>query len=224
MNENFTHSVELIDGFTDKDGATHKKVVFGKRLTVKDLMILDTNPQAQNPTQYGDLIRRNMITEFGTMKMPVPITTLLSLNSIDREDLQITADSFVELGRGERTAEFLEDNKVKLPFGFIVGETEYDVIQFGNLTTGNDEVEADKFGQGLMRTCFLIGRQISKISTNDETAAIEGQVDLTTFESLDAESLNLLRVGAELFRQSFRIERKGVSGKRNGGDSVSSGA
>ncbi len=74
----------------------------------------------------------------------------------------------------------------------------------------------------MARDCFLIGKQISKLSTDDGTASIEGKVDLDKFKSLDAEDLSLLKVGAELFRQSFRLNREGISGKPDGASGVNS--
>ena len=221
MTENIKHTIELYEGYTDKNGA-HNVVEFGKRLTVKDLMSLDSDPQAQNPTQFQDLIRRKMMTKFGTMKLPVPLNVLLGLNAIDREDLQTGADEFTVLSRGDRTTEFRENNVVKLRFGFEIDGTFYDVVQFGNLTTGKDEVEADSMGlKGVGRDSFLIGRQITKISTDDGLASVEGTVDLETFASLDAEDYNLLRMGAELWRLSFRLKRKELQRKRDGESRVS---
>lgn len=232
MNEKtdkFEYTVELIEGYTSTDSQTreektHRTVVFGRRLTAKDLMNLDDDPQAKNPTQYQDLIRRKMITKFGTLKMPVPLNILLSLDSIDRDDLAFAADKFMNESRGERSFEYRENHTVKLAFGFDIDGTIYNVVRFGNRITGRDNVEADAYGTSVTRLCFTIGRQIAKISTEDETASIEGAVALEHFESLDSEDITILQVGAELFRQSFRRKRKEVSEDRNGGDGVSAGS
>jgi len=210
-----THAIELIEGYTAPDpktkrDVTHTSVTFGRRLTVKDLIDLDSDPQGQNPTQYQDLIRRKMITKFGGLTMPVSLNVLLSLDSIDREDLKSAADNFLNISRGDRLTDFRENHELKLAFGFVIDGTEYTVIKFGNRITGKDEVEADGYGNGAARRCFLIGRQIVQITTEDGSASIEGQVELETFFTLDAESINLLWVGAELFRQSFRLKRKAL--------------
>lgn len=89
---NFEHTIELPIGCTaidlkTKKEAFHSKVTFGKRLMVKDLIALDNDPQAQNPTQYQDLVRRKMITKFGSLTMPVALNVLLGLDVIDRDDL-----------------------------------------------------------------------------------------------------------------------------------------
>lgn len=222
------HKIKLIGGYLEKDRKTtketlHQEVVFGKRLTVKDLRLIDSNPQAKIPTMYQDLVRRQMITKFGTLRTPVPLTVLLSLDSIDRDDLSLASDKFLELGRSERDFEFLSNTKVKLPFGFIIGEIEYDVVEFGNRINGNDAVQADAY-QGLSRLCFLIGRQISKISTSDNTASIEGQVSLDDFDSLDAESVPMLEVSAEIFRQTFRSGGGKIQGNGHSDESVSDDA
>lgn len=229
MSENFTHSIELIEGYKTTDPATgqeikHTTVTFGRRVTAKDLMSLDNDPQSANQTQYNDLIRRKMITKFGTLKMPVALNVLLSLDSIDRDDLAFAADRFLRESRGERTFEYLDNHTVKLPFGFDIDGTIYNVVRFGNRITGRDNVEADGYGNGVTRLCFTIGKQIAEISTEDNTASIKGTVELEHFDSLDSEDITILQVGSELWRQSFRHKRKAVSPERNGGDSVSAGA
>lgn len=223
--KNYTHSIELLDGFTDKDGKTHTEVTFGKRLSVGDLMMIEDNPQSQFQTQHTDLIRRQMMTRFGTMKLPVTLATLLSLNRIDRRDLAEAADHYVRVSRGERTSEFLSDNKVKLYFGFEVAGEFYDVVQFGNNLNGHDEVEADRLGlTGMRRLCFDLGKQISRLESSEHEMVIEGKVELDAFEKLDGDDLNVLRIGGEMFTQSFRLNRKKLSKQRNGDDSVSAGS
>lgn len=215
------HTIELIGGYTDNDAVSHKAVTFGRRLTTKDLIDLDNNPQAQNPTQYQDLIRRRMITKFGSLAMPAPLNALLALDSLDREDLTQAADKFLQMSRGERVGEMRENDCVKMRFGFEIDGTVYDVAEFGKLTTGRDEVEADALGNGTARQCFLIGRQIMRISTADGLASIDGAVDVKNFYALDAEDFNLLRIGAAMFQTSFRLKRTVVPRQRNGSASVS---
>lgn len=222
MTEKFEHSIELSEGYTDKDGKRHTSVTFGRRLTTKDLIDLDNDPQAQNPTQYNDLIRRKMMTKFGDLKLPVALNVLLALDSLDREDLAVAANTFLQTSRGERTSEIRENNEVKLFFGFEIDGTVYDVVEFGRLNTGRDAVEADALGSGIARECFLVGRQIVKISTADGLATIEGAVDLEKFYALDSEDFNVLRMGAKMFEVAFRLNREAISRQRNGGGGNSS--
>jgi phage FluMu protein gp41 len=209
-----SHSLELLYGFTDAEEVTHKKVIFGKRLTLGDVLILDADPQGQNPTQYNDLLLRSQITEFGTLKMPVTLMTLLSLNSIDREDLQRENAVFLQKSREGKTSEYLSASEVKLFFGFTVGEIVYDVVEFGNLTTGKDEVEADKLKlNGLAREAFLIGRQIKKVRSLDGKLELDAPIEVPT--SLDGEDYQILRTGATMCQSFQRIEREGIQRKRN---------
>lgn len=217
------HKIELITGYTDKKGVTHREVVFGKRLTTLDLIALDTDPQAQDPTQYNDLIRRKMITKFGGLSVPVGLNVLLSLDMIDREDLDRAADAFMAESRDGRTGETRDGNIVKLRFGFDIDGTMYDIAQFGALTTGRDEVEANKLSlEGVGRECLMIGRQIIALRTEDGTVAdLAGPVALKAFEKLDAEDLQLLRIGARFWRVSFRLQRTRVSDEPHSESGVS---
>lgn len=229
--KNYTHSIQLVGGIetTDKDSKSkivtiHKKVTFGRRLTVKDLMLIEDNPQAKLRTQHEDLIRQRMITAFGSLKMPVTLPQLLSLDRIDRQDIGEGADEFIRNSRGGNNAEYLENNKVKLYFGFKIADVVYDIVQFGNRLTGNDEVECDRLGfEGIRRLAFEIGKQISHLESSEHTMLLDGTVLLENFESLDSEDFGLLRVGGEMFTQSFRLGRKKVSEERDGDAGVSTG-
>lgn len=207
------HEIELVIGYTDKTGVTHKKIEFGYRPTVGDLMKLDTDPQAQNPTQYTDLLNRRMMTKFGELKELPPLGVLLGLDSIDREDIEEGASQFLINSRNEKDVAMPESDLVVLRFGFVVDGTNYNKIKFGNRITGNDEVEADRLGLsgGATRAAFIVGKQISEISTEDGSTKIEGQVGLEFFKTLDAEDFNFLRMSATLWTQSFRFKREKFS-------------
>lgn len=224
--DSVTHTVELVGGHVDTAGTRHTRVVFGRRIMAKDLFALDDDPQAQNPTQYNDLVIRAHITEFGTMKLPIPLSVLLNLDSVDREDLQDGANIFQAMSAEGRSGEFLPDHKVKLGWGFKVNDVVYGHAQFGKRVTGIDDVEADRASlkPGIRRLCFLVGRQITEISTEDGTAKIDGAIPLDYFESLDAADIATLRGAAELWRQSFRIAGASVSRNGTGKDSSSPGS
>jgi hypothetical protein len=215
--EAVTHIVNLAGGYVQGDVA-QTRVVFGHRITASDLFRLDQNPQAVNPTQYNDLVISTSIVEFGSLQIPVPLRVLLSLDSVDREDLVEGHNIFSALSAEGHGAEFLSDNGVKLGWGFKVNDVIYNRVQFGKRITGMDEVDADRAGltAGLRRSCFLIGRQISKICAADGTAEIQGPLPLEYFdsESLDGADVVTLRGAAELWRQSFRVAGAHLS--RNG--------
>jgi hypothetical protein len=214
--ENYTHSIELIGGVEITDQKTgkktiHKNVTFGRRLTVKDLMLIESNPQAQIQTQHQDLIRIRIITALGSLKMPVTLPQLLSLDRVDRQDLAEGADYFLAMSRGERKAEYLPDNKVKLFFGFKIADVVYDTVQFGNRLTGNDDVEADRLGlNGISRLAFELGKQICRLESSEHELSLDGAVGMEDFEPLDGDDFNILRIGGEMFTQSFRLGRKKV--------------
>lgn len=226
MAEEISHSIELLDGFTDKDGVTHKSVTFGRRMTVGELKKLDNDPQARVTTQYTLLIVRAAITEFGAFSLidkkgnrrAVPLPFLLALDSLDREDLIAAHDEFLYLSRGDRSAaEVLDDANVALAFGFEIGGTSFDLVTFGRRLNGHDAVEADKLGlTGVGRICFEINKQIEKIASSETGEELTGALALEAFDALDAEDLSYLRLGAERFRQSFRHRRTETAGKRDG--------
>src|SRR5882672_932870 len=227
--ERVTHEIELIGGHVDKQGVRHARVVFGHRLTAQDIFNADQHPQGQNQTQYGDLILRAAIIEFGTLPMPVALKVLLDLDSVDRDDLLAGQAAFSVNSLGDARGEIGEDGRgCRLAFGFQSlphkGETiSYTQVRFGRRITGRDEVEADqlRLGDGVRRQAFLAGRQIAEISTADGSAKIEGPIEIELFagnrnwQALDAADLLTIRGAAELWRQSFRFPRNAAAANPN---------
>jgi hypothetical protein len=66
MADQITHEIILIGGHSDAKKTLHNRVVFGHRVTAKEIFRIDLEPAAEIATQHQDLIRRAMITEFGT--------------------------------------------------------------------------------------------------------------------------------------------------------------
>ncbi|HMU34480.1 MAG TPA: hypothetical protein PKC89_11495 [Pyrinomonadaceae bacterium] len=216
------HTITLLTGYTDKKGELHREVTFGKRLSVGDIMLLDSDPRATSPTQYNDLVMRRMITKFGSLPLPIGDGVLASLDTIDREDLRVGGDRFLKLSRGDdRKGEILDAETNRLAFGFEIDGTPYPLVKFGRMQTGNDEYQADALGlTGVSRECFLLGTQIASIESEDGTR-IEGPIGIKDFASLDGEDLVQLRSSAHLRRLSFRFSRESISRERNGENNLS---
>jgi len=211
-------TVDLMVGYTDARGLRHTRVVFGKRLTGKDLFRIDSDPQSEITTQYQDLIMRASIVEFGTMTMPVPLRALLSLDSIDRDDLAAAHHRFSMTSIDGRQPEIESDTRVLMIVGYELNGLTYDVVEFGRRLTGMDEVEADKRGYKLgsiKRVCFLAGQQVSRLLQSNGASELKGPIGLEVFEKLDALDLQALRLGSEVYRNSFRGTRTALPS--NGG-------
>lgn len=229
MRETPRKSVELIEGYADARGTQHKLVTFGRRLTCADLFALDGNPQAESPTQYALLQTMRKIVEFGTLRMPdeppkdgeeprEPLTlkTLLSLDTIDADELSDAEEEFdreCAEGRQPEPVGEVTDFTIRLAGGFEWNGAVLDVVQFGNRLKVLDEAQADGLKlRGVARTCHLIGRQIVKLSASETVAEVAGPVGLDVFRTLPSSDFYALRAQAEIFRQSFRLRGAGVQG------------
>lgn len=223
--KNMEHKITLQFGHTDEKGNVHKEVIFGKRLTGEDLFLIDNDRQAQSRTQYVELIRRKAMTGFGGLRMPPALDVLLKLNRIDRGILAEGYEDFCRDTRGEKTGEFKANNTVVLVFGFNIDGVNYPIVELNRMTNGFDEVQADALDlDGLSRVCFLIGRMISKISSEDGSLSIEGPIDFDRFKTLDADDVSLLRKGAQMAEIFFRIAGSEVSEVRASDDTASGDA
>jgi phage FluMu protein gp41 len=214
------HKIELIFGYTDKDGNVHREVTIGKRPTVGDLLQIESDPRSASNTQHNDLVLRKAITSFGEVKTPVPLDILLALTSIDRDELRKGYRDFINRSRVEQVPDPPNGKSVTLLYGFRLPSSPDDVllnVEFGKMTTGRDEVEADAVAEdGLKRECFLLGRRITRLSTQQGTVSVEGPITVEQFEGLDIEDFTLLRIGARIAESSFRSERTSVSAERHG--------
>lgn len=218
-----THTVELPVGLPLRDarggelqGERHTRVTFGKRLTGADLMRIHDDPQSNVPTQHQLLLLRAGITQFGSLPMPVTLLALLSLDSVDIEDLVAGNNQFLSNTQEGREAEFVSDSEVKLPFGFQSESITYNRVHFGRRVTGMDMVQAEKKGYDNLRgECYLIGREIERLSTEDSAHSLDGPVELQVFEALDGHDIAILRAASSGWRDSFRKSR-GVLQKPDG--------
>lgn len=203
----------LLFGYTDRGGTLHRDVTFGRRLSGREFFLIDQDGQNKSSSQYSDLIVRHAITAFGTLRMPVGQNILLGLNRTDREFLVEEHGRVMDESMDGRSSEVLSDSAVRLAFGFERDGQVYDVIEFGNHSTGNDEVAAHRQKLiGVKRECYLAGMQVSRMSSSEGAGEITGPMELSIFDQLDASDITPILEGAARWRDSFR-----QTGTRDGG-------
>lgn len=200
--------IHLSGGYKDTKGVLHQRVVFGRRPTGRELFAIDSDPQAGLSTQYNDLIMRVSITAFGGLTMPVVLKALLTLDACDRDELNEAYEKFISESLGDRKVDFPSDEMVKLAFGYESNGLVYDLVTFGRMTNGYDLLEADRLGlDRTQRACFVIGKQITKLSQSEGSSVLDGPVALNIFEKLDAIDIHALQVGAAKWKEFFRRSR-----------------
>ena len=206
-----TKTVDLTVGVVDGQGVAHKQVVLGKRVKGSDLFALSDDPQAAVPTQRELLTLRAAITRFGTLTLPVSLGSLLNLH---REDARRLLDGYgeflTETSEG-RKGESLSDTEVKLAFGFEQDGVRYTRFIFGNDLRVSDDVEADNMElDGLRRNCFLMSRELVRVTSEDGSQTLPRPLVLSDFEAMDGEDISLLRLAALRWRASFHERRAEV--------------
>ncbi|MGB8508137.1 MAG: hypothetical protein WCD76_07020, partial [Pyrinomonadaceae bacterium] len=95
-------TIILIGGYKDASGTLHREVEITKRLLGCDLFDIEANELSVLQTNRESLILSHAITKFGTLKMPTPLTALLALDSIDRDDLLDAYNDLESEGSGGR--------------------------------------------------------------------------------------------------------------------------
>ncbi|GEM_PF-2762822 len=217
-----TIEIHLSGGYKDTKGVLHQRVVFGRRPTGKELFLIDSDPQARLSTQYNDLIMRVSITAFGGLTLPVTLKVLLSLDDIDRDDLNDAYERFITESLEDRKVDYPSSDTVKLAFGYEANGLAYDLVTFGRMTTGYDRIEADRLGlDRTARICFLMGKQITKLSQSEGSSVLDGPIDLNIFERLDAIDIHALQIGAAKWKEFFRRSRASLQGIGAGSNGLS---
>ncbi|MGB7923449.1 MAG: hypothetical protein WCF57_09410 [Pyrinomonadaceae bacterium] len=208
------HTIELRTGYKDNSGIVHKSVTFGKPATGATAFAIDEDPQSSLFTQKELLTISKTITAFGSLTMPVPMSVLLDLDEIDTDDLIRGYQHFTSQITNGREPEFISESEVKLSIGFEKDGLLYPRVCFGRKVTGRDKVQADLNEYGdLKRTCFLIGRRIVSLKTEDGSSELQGAVDIDLFNTLYGGDILPLIVASERWRSTFRHPRKDIQGE-----------
>ncbi|HEX8177854.1 MAG TPA: hypothetical protein VF543_22385 [Pyrinomonadaceae bacterium] len=196
-------------GYKGPDGITHQDVVFGKRMKGADLFMMSEDDDFSQQTKRQLLMYAAAIIEFGTLRMPVPMTVLLSLNRADRFELARGYGRFLEeSAEGRKIEDVLEagrvsQTKIKLAFGIERAGVNYNVVEFGNLIDGYTELEADDYS-GWRHDCFIMGKEIVGLSQCDGQATAPGPIPLEVFEAMDAADIFALQAKETAWLNSFR--------------------
>ena len=207
------HKIDLAIGYTDDKGAVHRDVTFARRTSVKDMLLLDSNPMAQNVSQYEQLIRRIMITKFGDLKCPVSLNVLAALDTYDDDALRRGAHTFIQLSREGREIDFLDGDECRLMFGVEIDGVTYDTVRFGRRLTVADNIEATNRGldAGIGRLCFQIAKQIIEVKDSKTGLSFAGDFTADHLLNVDSQDLDGLRHAAEFFRLAPPQTREVIS-------------
>jgi len=198
-------TLDLERGFTDAKGAAHQKLVFGRRLTGGDLIRADQKLESFSKISFECAIFASALVEFGTLRRDEMRHALLSLNDLERADVEAAYERFLSQSNDGVEGRAVSDDTVRLAFGIRRDGVVYRDVTFGRLLVGYDELEADtKRLTGVERNCFLIGRQVARIASADGAHVVEGELTLEVFEDLDADDLPALREAADNWYESAR--------------------
>lgn len=204
-----TRRFQLKFGYQDKENPEvfHREVEISRRPTGADIFnaIENETGDAAANTRINLALIASAISKFGSMAMPVPMTTLLSLNEIDEEKLNEEYLLFLIGTQPETEQKVLEGNRAQLAFGIERDGVKYYVIEFGKLLTGYDRIAIHGETQSEARfNALKIAREVVKISTLDNSSSISGGLTLAEIEAMDGADYLLCREAESQWLNSFR--------------------
>lgn len=205
--------IELPFGYQDQETPEliHRAVTFGRRSTGGDVISASDAANGSDLQYTLEMIGR-AITKFGGMKLPVPMTVLLSLDEIDRRELRGAYFEFLSLTAENvnQASEEIKSEKAavgtaRLQFGFERDGVIFTTVEFGKRLTGYDEIKIESEAkseseENVLKRAF----RVSKISTADGAKSIEGAMTLDEMKSLDVADFILLQEAGEEWLNSFR--------------------
>ena len=200
-------TVTLKFGYQDKEspGTAHTAVTFGKRATGGDVLRCADRANGSD-TQYQLAMVAAAITHFGTLAMPAPLTVLLSLDEIDREQLLAAYFAFMG-GADTAAAQEIAPGKARLAFGIERDGVKYDAVEFGKRLTGYDDIEIEaEAGSEAEAVVLKRARRVVKISTADNTKTAAGGLTLAEMNALDYSDFIILKEVGDRWLDSFRAQ------------------
>ena len=203
----FSRSFNLKFGYKDKEDSEiiHREVVISRRPTGKDLIQIAENDLDADETLSSLGLVAAMISRFGKLTMPVPITVLLQLNEIDTDKLRNEFSDFLSDSTEGKEAKVLDDGRAQLAFGINREGVNYDVVEFGNLLNGYDRININKEAKNPAQFKALkIAQEVAKLSTADGSKSISGALTLAEMESLDLSDIIVLMEAESQWLDSFR--------------------
>lgn len=192
-------------GYVDSKGNTHTSVTFGRRLHGRD--VFEAERTSGLSAENSALLYKAAATKFGELKF-ITAHAFLSLDELDLERVEVAYSKFMQASLEGRAVEFIDDCTVRLAFGIVRDGETYNTATFGYLTTGHDEVAAERAGLGSIGTaCFLLGKEITKFSTSDGSKSLDTPLSMSIFEELDMDDILALKEASDNWQESLRNAR-----------------
>ena len=183
---------ELKFGYPDKneENVIHKKVTFSRRPTAREYLEASASGEDSN-TRYRMAMVAAAMSAFGSLK-PVPPSALFELNRIDRE---LLFSEFMSFAAGaEHKPEQRKTGEVKLAFGIERSGVRYDIVKFGQLLTGHDEVKIEESAETTAEeTALKLAMEVVEITTCDGAKHSAGALTREEVEAMDFADFIALR-------------------------------
>ncbi len=198
-----THTIELPTGYTDSKDTLHKELVFGRRVTGGDLMRISESDMSTNTIGFQCAIFAAALKSFGTLNPAGFLGALLSLDGFERSEVIEAYDGFERESVEGRAEEQISDNTIRLRFGIVRDGVAYTDVTFGRRLIGWDSVNAERrYRSEARRNAYLVGKQVTKIASADGAQVVEGPLEVSDFETMDAMDLVSLREASERWNES----------------------
>lgn len=215
--------LELETGFTDAKGVAHRRLVFGKRLTGADVVRADKSYGRVSQTGFEAQACAAALVEFGTLAPGEMPHALLSLDVIERAEVEAAYDRFLARSAPESPPEHISDDTVRLAFGVTRDGVTYTDVTFGRHLTGWDEVHADELHLSpVERNYYLLGRQVVRLARGETD--VESELTLADFAAMDADDIAALKDADERWFEGVlaahlnKRAADGDDGEDDGGD------
>jgi phage FluMu protein gp41 len=179
--------VDLPVGYFDKNGDYHSSVTIGRSINARIFFAVKDEWQLGGEILFNALILQRAITSFGSLPVPVPMSDLLALDSLDFEHLALAYNNFVnQCGQPE----ILNKVTIKTVFGVQVKGALFDIIELGAKVTEAHfgEIYRRKL-EGIPAMSYIVSQEVLKLRGSESGQVIEGPLDFDDLLEMDSVDL-----------------------------------
>ena len=180
-------NVQLPIGLTGERGTPHRDVTIGRLPLGSDAFAAMHDPESIYPTVLDAYLLRASITRFGSLKLPIPLRSLLSLDSIDMDVLNAAFDEFLLSFTEGKSVELINEHTARLIAGVEISGVTYTHVHFKGI--GKDVPDPSQVGITSVSSqtelaCRLLGSRIARLASCDGIHSIDGPITLDIFAKL----------------------------------------
>lgn len=194
-------NLNLVEGFTDQKGKLHSEIEIGNLVKAEQLFTADALYGDENKKITSYHVMRFSISKFGSLDCPVALETILSLDTLDLDNLTDAVDTFTAQNGGNFMS-FVDNKTYKLAHPIKKNGINFNLIEFGRLENGYDIANAHNCSGNFQFNAFTAGRRVKTLKQTNGKKVLDTQLDLNDIGQFWVyDAMNLIQLSVNWIEQ-----------------------